>query len=572
MIEEPTHLAVASGLFLLVVVSGPTLRAQSPFMLPDGQEGVTYSFTIQTDGGIPPLHWTVMSGGMPPGLSLSDGGKIFGAPKNAAIKPFRFTVEVSDSSQPALTYSQDFTILIQARPLKMVLVKPLRIMPPAATSASASVQAGVAPDPRRDTPDPPQGSSSTPGATAPPASHQKKPKQPASDHGEPQTTPQAVNIPPSPLPPASVSTTSGFKSFYWQGLAGIDLTSNATSGPTQQVFVDVSTLGAIGRCTKDTDLSHPSKCWAWLTAKIASVPTAQTSQISALTSLNPSGTSGAAPVPGLTSSTTLGDITQSLEFHGGFEWAPLWPSQSPYTSISWIAEVGAVSPFNSVTGAQEYNLQNSASGANYITQQFNNTPAFASQFALLASELCQEYGYNYANASRPSSAPSSCPTAVATPNTPKITTVGFELPNRTRFYREWATGLRLTMFPSSGSSDLQNFPATFDVKFGQDETVTAGKLRPFVMTVSGDAAVPGVPWLRIFGSAYMRLAKNQNTTALALVPVTTYVPVNNSSVLVQPIQSTDQDYFRIGAGVDFVQAIKSAKANVANTAKKKAGQ
>jgi len=78
------------------------------------------------------------------------------------------------------------------------------------------------------------------------------------------------------------------------------------------------------------------------------------------------------------------------------------------------------------------------------------------------------------------------------------------------------------------------------------------------MTVTGSYPVPGTGGaLRVFGSSYLRLHKNQNTTALILIPSTSFVSLDQSSVVVQPILPSDQDYFRLGIGVDLIALISS---------------
>ena len=70
--------------------------------LPGGVEGQAYSQTLQAQGGIPPYHWTVVSSGLPEGLSLNpDTGILSGTPTNAAIGEWAFEVQAEDSqSQP----------------------------------------------------------------------------------------------------------------------------------------------------------------------------------------------------------------------------------------------------------------------------------------------------------------------------------------------------------------------------------------------------------------------------------------------------------------------------------------
>jgi hypothetical protein len=62
--------------------------------LPAATVGVPYSATLTATGGIPPYTWTVISGSLPPGLSLSSAGVISGTPTTAGT--YNFTVQVID--------------------------------------------------------------------------------------------------------------------------------------------------------------------------------------------------------------------------------------------------------------------------------------------------------------------------------------------------------------------------------------------------------------------------------------------------------------------------------------------
>jgi hypothetical protein len=62
--------------------------------LPAATVGVPYNATLTAAGGIPPYTWTIISGALPPGLSLSSAGVISGTPTSAGT--FNFTVQVID--------------------------------------------------------------------------------------------------------------------------------------------------------------------------------------------------------------------------------------------------------------------------------------------------------------------------------------------------------------------------------------------------------------------------------------------------------------------------------------------
>jgi hypothetical protein len=64
--------------------------------LPAGIIGTTYSAQLGASGGTSPLAWTVASGSLPAGLSLSTGGLLSGTP--TALGTSTFTVKATDAA------------------------------------------------------------------------------------------------------------------------------------------------------------------------------------------------------------------------------------------------------------------------------------------------------------------------------------------------------------------------------------------------------------------------------------------------------------------------------------------
>ena len=79
----------------------------------DGVVNVPYSQTLTPTGGTGPFTWTLISGSLPAGLTLSSGGVISGTP-TAATSGANFTVQVKDSGSPQQTATQTLTIRIAA--------------------------------------------------------------------------------------------------------------------------------------------------------------------------------------------------------------------------------------------------------------------------------------------------------------------------------------------------------------------------------------------------------------------------------------------------------------------------
>ncbi|HXJ95585.1 MAG TPA: hypothetical protein VMT20_22305 [Terriglobia bacterium] len=314
------------------------------------------------------------------------------------------------------------------------------------------------------------------------------------------------------------------KTRYWLGMAGLDVTSTGTS-PQQQWFAAANLMQS---------LWSGKQWWSWLNVNIGSIPTQKTSALSSLTS-----TSTAVTSSGIQ---TIGDISQSFGFRGGITIGLPKKSPSGLPKLSVLLEVGATSPLNGITGAQEYNL-----GSQLLTQ-FQQNPIVSDN-----KTVQQAYPQLW-------SALQKCTvtaTSPASPNCPSGSAqyVAFILPSRTRFYRSWGGGLRLK---TPNPFDSSSFPGITDLTFGQDETVTAGMLRGVVMALNSEYPVSSS--IRVFGSVHLRLSGNKNNVTLNMTPVTSPVSVTDSSVVLQSTLPADQDYFRIGVGVDIVQVVNAIKA------------
>src|SRR5215472_3541384 len=97
--------------------------------LADGQTDTPYSASLAATGGAAPYTWSVSSGSLPAGLTLSSAGQISGTPTTAATS--LFTVVVSDSSSPVQNATTNLSIAITAS------VAPLQI-------TTSSLPGGVA--------------------------------------------------------------------------------------------------------------------------------------------------------------------------------------------------------------------------------------------------------------------------------------------------------------------------------------------------------------------------------------------------------------------------------------------
>ncbi|HWZ78841.1 MAG TPA: N,N-dimethylformamidase beta subunit family domain-containing protein, partial [Candidatus Sulfotelmatobacter sp.] len=78
--------------------------------LPNATQSVAYTQSLAAVGGAAPYSWSLLSGTLPSGLTLSTGGQISGTPP--ILGTSNFTVQVTDSSAPAQTATQALSITV----------------------------------------------------------------------------------------------------------------------------------------------------------------------------------------------------------------------------------------------------------------------------------------------------------------------------------------------------------------------------------------------------------------------------------------------------------------------------
>jgi hypothetical protein len=92
----------------LTVTAASTVQITTT-SLPNGQVQAAYSATLQATGGTTPYTWSVLSGSLPAGLSLTAGsGAISGTPTTAGTSSF--TIQVADSASSKASAGFSITI------------------------------------------------------------------------------------------------------------------------------------------------------------------------------------------------------------------------------------------------------------------------------------------------------------------------------------------------------------------------------------------------------------------------------------------------------------------------------
>ena len=106
--------AICTLALALPVLAQTQLSITTTSPLPAATVNLSYSQTFQATGGITPYTWA-LSGGAPPGLTLSAGGTLSGTPTQTG--GCTVSVSVSDSSRSRQTAVGRFGLTVQSPPL-----------------------------------------------------------------------------------------------------------------------------------------------------------------------------------------------------------------------------------------------------------------------------------------------------------------------------------------------------------------------------------------------------------------------------------------------------------------------
>jgi Putative Ig domain len=146
--DDSTMPVSATEQYSIYVSPAPLLELTAVSPLPTGFPNYPYSTSISTTGGVRPFTFSIVSGSLPPGLSLNTAnGLISGTPIAANSTPYTFTIQVTDSTLPTSQLQQESLSISIQNP------QPLSISPSslpsgqtaAAYSASLSASGGIPP-------------------------------------------------------------------------------------------------------------------------------------------------------------------------------------------------------------------------------------------------------------------------------------------------------------------------------------------------------------------------------------------------------------------------------------------
>lgn len=151
------------------------------------------------------------------------------------------------------------------------------------------------------------------------------------------------------------------------------------------------------------------------------------------------------------------------------------------------------------------------------------------------------------------------------PGITKATYVAFTSPDRGRFYRQYAPGLRYTQLYDLTEEDAVEsekvwVPASVAASFGQHELVSGGHLRGIAGNF--EAIFPfklGAARAYVFGRAVMSFSKNQDRRPVFLDPaIQDNKPVPPSAPGVYVISTpSNRDVYTMGIGIDAVEILKT---------------
>jgi len=163
-VSAPFGLTQSQPRTLTLVVGANPLILQTA-SLPNGFVGVAYNQALNSTGGAPPYYYSVISGNLPPGLTLSSGGVISGTPTTVGSSTFQVevmdnfennnsrtytlqiqpTLTVTTTSVPGATLNQAYSTQLQftgtTQPVTWQLVS--GTLPPGITLSSAGLLAGT---------------------------------------------------------------------------------------------------------------------------------------------------------------------------------------------------------------------------------------------------------------------------------------------------------------------------------------------------------------------------------------------------------------------------------------------
>jgi hypothetical protein len=333
-------------------------------------------------------------------------------------------------------------------------------------------------------------------------------------------------------PPKAASTddqTTARNTIHTRAIVGIEEAAASSMSPTQKFYVDFNLNVPIGRAKKDKRGQPKDELdgnfWVWANPRITSLPQPSVTNVSDVVS----GGNFFDPV----SKGKVKEITQGFEFTVGGEVPIIKPRDGKNIpsgfgedfhgrlGLSFIFGGGAITPFNPQDTAAVFKV-NDGIVARYPNAKGKDFVAFISS-------------------------------------------------DRDRFFRQYFAGLRLKTYffrgTDRGADVADIFPGLFDITYGQNESVTGGKLRGGVFRIEGFYPLPFYPAVHVYGTALMKLNHGTANTPLILQVPDTIPSLSDPKLDLEVVPPVDRDYYKIGFGIDLLHLKKPKPAESTDTKK-----
>jgi hypothetical protein len=97
-----------------VTAAAPSALTIATTVVPAGSSGSAYGFALGANGGTIPYSWSIGSGALPSGITLTANGMISGSTSQTG--QFSFVAQVTDASSPSQRATQSFTLNMSGAP------------------------------------------------------------------------------------------------------------------------------------------------------------------------------------------------------------------------------------------------------------------------------------------------------------------------------------------------------------------------------------------------------------------------------------------------------------------------
>ncbi|MFN4095165.1 MAG: putative Ig domain-containing protein [Sphingomonas sp.] len=129
--------------FTITINASASPITVTPGSLPTLTAGVAFSQTLSASGGLAPYSYTLQSGVLPPGISLTNGGLLSGAPTQRGA--YSFSVRATDSTSPTAQFvDKGYTGSVQ-NPSLSLATSTVTLVSGQAASAQLATNGGVSP-------------------------------------------------------------------------------------------------------------------------------------------------------------------------------------------------------------------------------------------------------------------------------------------------------------------------------------------------------------------------------------------------------------------------------------------